>query len=180
MKIVENIKEILAVKLLKSKASKLSRYKTFHNFDSAQTIGILFDATQQNKYLSAKAFMGYLKEKGIEVQGLGYVADKKMIGYFPYKRGVEYFSIDNLTFLKKPVNEQVNKFIRKKFDILIDLSIDEIFPVQYILGMSNAKFKISRDFSMNFSDFVLKASKQVSIDDYIEQLKHYMSALSKN
>jgi len=180
MKMLKNTRTKLAYFVLQKKAKTIVRNKTFHNFDSAKSAGIIFDATFQNKYLATKAFMGYLANKGIDVNALGYVAEKSNMGYFPFQKDTQYFSLDTLDILEKPISQDVDNFIERKFDILINLCTDELYPIQYIIAMSKAKFKISKKFNLNFSDFMLDIQGSTTIEDFIAQIKHYISALSKS
>ena len=43
-----------------------------------------------------------------------------------------------------PVSEVTDKFIKEPFDILIDLSLENYYPIQYNTALSPAKFKAGR------------------------------------
>ena len=78
-----------------------------------------------------------------------------------------------------PKNDYLNKFIDQEMDILIDLSRDDNFVVDYLTSLSKAKFKIGQfnDDQQNRFDFMLKAKKEISFESFIDQILHYSMIL---
>ncbi len=181
MKALREIIDRISFFILKRKARMLKRDKSFHNFDSASTAGIVFSATTQDTYIMAKEFIKFLEKKKIKVSALGYVSNKDVIAYFPYHKGVEFFSISNLNWYQRPVSSTIDEFMNKPLDILIDLSDENYFPVHYIIALSKAKFKITKNDIINtYSDLILNIDDNVDLVYYLDQIKHYMAAIRKS
>ena len=66
---------------LRRKAEKVRREKSYHNIDSAQSIGLLFDSTVQANYFAARRFITGLAETGKNVDALGMVLNEEMLHY---------------------------------------------------------------------------------------------------
>lgn len=178
MKLIDNIKQRLGESILHKKVKLQKRQRAFFNFDTARSVGIIFDATIQDSYLVAKSFMASLRRKKIDVYALGYVKNQEAIAYFPYHKGIDFFSIKNTNWHYKPSNPSVDQFYTRPFDMLIDLSLSDQLQLKYIIGLSKAKFKLGRDtHTDNFYDFVIRLDKHKSLEDYIEIINHYMSVI---
>ena len=63
MNFIKSIKLKFGYYILRNRIKSSRRQKAFFNFDSAKSIGILFDASHQDSYLIAKSFMANLNKK---------------------------------------------------------------------------------------------------------------------
>ena len=123
-------------------------------------------------------FIAYTESKNVRIFGIGYASKSDQIAYFPYKNGVSYFGLDEINWYGKPINPVVIDFQKRKYDILLDLSQSDIFPVHYIFAISSAKFKITNDgIKAKYADFVLQLENSEKLSDYISQIKHYLEAI---
>ena len=180
MEYFTNIRNKIGYWILNKKTKELHRRKTFHNFDSAKNAVVIFSAKHQESYLQAKNFIYFLTQKNINVHALGYVENKYSIAYFPYKKGIDFFSIGNKNWYNKPLNTSVQDFINLEVDLLIDLSVDINFPLTYVLALSKAKMKISRCTQYEqYCDLMIKTDSD-DPEFYLEQIKHYMVAIRVN
>ena len=178
MKLVGSIKEKAAIIALNKELKTLKRETSIQNFESAVTAGFIFDADDREKYQQAKDFIAYTESKNVRIFGIGYASKRDQIAYFPYKNGVSYFGLDEINWYGKPINPVVIDFQKRKYDILLDLSQSDIFPVHYIFAISSAKFKITNDgIKAKYAHFVLQLENSEKLSDYISQIKHYLEAI---
>lgn len=178
MEAISKIRTKIGYSKINSHIKKNDRAKIFNNFSSAKTIGVIFNASEQDLYKVAVNFFKYLMQYNIHVIGLGYVQSQDMLSYFPHKKNISFFSIKNLNWYNKPVSKEVDEFIKKPVDIIINLCLQEQYPIQYIIAMSEAKMKISPEFlGYNYSDFRFKFKENVSLEYYIDQIKQYMNQI---
>jgi len=156
------------------------RERAFHNLESATSVGVIFDATRQETYTTSKQFIENLRNQNIDAVGIGYVKSIEALSYFPYHKGIDFFSISNKNWYLKPLNSNVESFSEKPLDMLIDLTMEEHLQLKYIVGLSNAKFKVGRG-SINdrFYDFALDITEDAKLDYYLKQIKHYLSVMKK-
>ncbi len=180
MNFIDKIRLNLGSSILRKRAKKLKRERGVFNFDSAKTIGVIFNATHQENFEVARKFIKELSDKGLKVNSLGFVDNKELLDFYAQQSGLKFFSKNNLNWYNKPKNPVVEEFTNKSFDILIDLSIEDYFPIQYIVGLSTSKFKVGR-FSDKYSfyDFMIDIEKDKSFKFLIEQLKHYLNIINK-
>jgi len=166
--------------VLSRKKKKIKRERGIYNFDTAKTCGIIFNASSQETYDKAKQFIDFLKTKEINVVAIGFVDSKEVKDFYRETIHFKFFSRKNINWYGKPKNENVDDFINKKFDLLIDLSLANDFPLEYIAAMSMAKFKVGRFTSEQGDyDFMIDINKNKTHDFLIEQIRHYLENLNK-
>ncbi|OFY74060.1 MAG: hypothetical protein A2265_02720 [Bacteroidetes bacterium RIFOXYA12_FULL_33_9] len=165
---------------LKYKLKQLTRKRGCYNLDSAKTIGVVFNATNQQNYEIARSFIKYLMAGDIKVEGLGFVNSTEVLDFYSYQTGVSFFSKKNLNWYKKPKHQTVEDFIAKEFDILLDITVEDDFPTKYIVSLSKAKFKVGRlTEKADYMDFMIDISKNNKSIYLIEQINHYLSLINK-
>jgi hypothetical protein len=91
---------------------------------------------------------------------------------------VSYFGLDEINWYGKPTNPTVNDFLKRKYDLLLDLSQSDLFPVHYIFALSIAKFKITNNsIKAKYADFILQLENSDKLATYIAQIKHYLESI---
>lgn len=131
------------------------------NLREAKSIGILFDATLPLSFDIIKDLVKDLSSSAKEIMVLGYVDSKQMIDHYLYRKGFEFFTRNHLNWFYKPQSEAVNEFIKKDFDIMLNLCLEQSYPVNYIFALSNAKFKAARFFENNMqADLMINIEKE--------------------
>ncbi len=144
MKFIENTRAYFGRRIIQSYLRKNKREVKACNIDNAKTIGILFNATHQISFEIVKEMVKNLSNKKSKIDVLGYVDSKNLIDHYLYRKGFEFFTHKQLNWYYKPIDETVNSFIKNKFHILINLSLDDPYPIQYIVALSKARFKVGR------------------------------------
>ena len=166
--------------VLSNKKKKIKRKRGIYNFNTANTCGVVFNATTQEAFEKARAFVDFLKSKSIKVSAIGFVNSKEVKDFYRETIHYKYFSRKNTNWYGKPKNTNVDEFINKNFDLLIDLSLSNDYPLEYIAAMSIAKFKVGRFTSEQGDyDFMINISKNKTHDFLIEQIAHYLTILNK-
>lgn len=179
MKMFKKTREKIGCKLLKSKASRVKRSKVFSNFDTASSVGILFDSTKQLSYLAAKRLKSFLEEKGKRCNVLGAVVNSEMLLYFPETSGISFFCLDSLNIFELPISKEVDNFISTEYDILVNLFADDLLCIDYVIALSKAKFKISPKLQNDFADLTIDfKDKKPETEQVIERVKSCLAALT--
>jgi hypothetical protein len=178
VKLLDNIKDRLAIISLQKELKATKRHVAFNNFESATTVGFIFDATDRGKYQISRDFIDFVEKLNNRVFGIAFASKSDQIAYFPYKQGVDYFGLDEKNWYGKPSNPVIKDFLKRNFDILVDLSLSDIFLTQYLFSLSNAKFKITNSASKTkYADFVIEVGNSEKLDNYITQIKHYLKVI---
>ena len=180
MNFLKKIQESIGFVLLGRKIKITVRERGVYNLKTAKLVGVIFNATEQKNYEKIRKFLSFLSEKKIRVIALGFIDNKNALNFYSYQTGVNFFSHKNLNWFRQPKCEEVNIFIDLKFDILIDFTLHKWFPVQYITGLSKAKFKVGSliDYNSNY-DMVIDISKNETLDYLIQQITHYLSVINE-
>jgi hypothetical protein len=149
-------------------------------FEKAASIGIIYDSTDEKDFELVKKYVREIRETHHkEVLALGYYDQKELPPMRFSKLGLDFFTRKDLNWHFKPVAAVVKNFVKKDFDILIDLHNGNSILFRYIVAGSNAKFKIGRyDWKATpFYDFMLSVPENTSLKQLMEQLTHYLNSL---
>jgi hypothetical protein len=161
MNIIERTKARWGEKIIHARLSSVNRYAEVCNIRNAASIGILFNATQQVSFEIVKELVKNLTSKNNTIDVLGYVDTKQLIDHYLYRKGFDFFTRKQLNWYYKPLNGNVEEFIKKPFDLLLDLSLDQPFPIRYILAFSEAKFKAGKyTENAEYLDFMIDIDKE--------------------
>ena len=158
----------------KVKASNLSR---------SNKVGILFTPKDEATFKKVRNLQRKLKEEGIrEVHLLGYVDLKEIPAYLPPKGDIEYFTKKELNWFFRPTASTARSFINKEFEILLDLTMEDNLPLQFVLAFSKARMKAGQRSALRsrFLDLSLETKKDDSLDHLIGQLRHYLNMINKS
>lgn len=161
MNFFERTKARWGERILNAKLSETRRKVVACNINQATSIGILFNATEQVSFEIVKELVKNLSAKNREIEVLGYVDTKQLIDHYLYRKGFDFFTRKQLNWYYKPLAENVEDFIKKPFDLLLDLSLDNPFPLKYIVTYSEAKFKAGRySDNCDYLDFMIDITKE--------------------
>jgi len=161
------------------KISEPVRIKHAFNFNTAKSIGILYQDDDERLYNKIRAFAKELKEKHEvkNIRALGYVPVKeKMLPIWQsQKLEFGYFTQDDLNWHRRPIS-RVTAFRNEEFDMLIDLSDGNVLPLLYLFKESKAKMKVCRDNTENgkAGDFLLMLPTPFQFDKYLQHIKSYL------
>lgn len=167
---------------LKREASRIHRNKKIFNLKDASRIGILYYLEDETVYPRVSAYVKKLQDSGKTVKALAYVEDKTLTAQLMPKLSFDFLYPSGLSWNMRPVSIHARDFIEEEYDILIDLSISDIFPLLYITGTSNARFKVGKKSTQRspWLDLMLEMDDTKGLDDLIEQVDHYISIINKN
>jgi len=144
MKWINNFKAFLGERILTSHLKSQTRVPHVCNINDAKHIGIIYNATEYISFEIIKNLAKNLSGGSRKITVLGYVDSKKLIDNYLYRKGFDFFSKNELNWYFKPVSLVVDQFIKEPFDLLINLSLDEHFPIRYITTLSPATFKTGK------------------------------------
>lgn len=180
MSVVTNIRRSIGTVQLKREHNKLARHKQISNLAIASDIGIVYFLPDEEAYNKVSGYVKRLQEMGKRVKAIGYVENKRLTGFFMPKLSYDFIDPTNLAWNYKPVATQARDFMETEFDILIDLSTDNILPLMFITGLSKAKFKtgLQNKEKANYLDLMISLEKEEDLDELIKQIDHYLSIIN--
>ena len=92
------------------------------------------------------------------------------------------FCQKELTWYRIPAGNTVNNFITEEFEILIDLTLEDILPLQYIVAKSRARFKVGRfgEANRHFLDMMIDMAGANSLPQFIAQVDRYLLMINRS
>ena len=138
---MDQIKAYMRRRVLVNKLKHQSRNPVICNINTAQRIGIIYNATEFVSFEIIRNLVKDLTQESRKITVLGYVDSKKLIDHYLYRKGFDFFSRNDLNWFARPVSSVVDRFIAEPFDILINLSLEDYYPIRYISALSPASFK---------------------------------------
>jgi hypothetical protein len=179
-KVFKQIRVKIGQHNLLKEQSNLGRNLRLKNLDQAKRIGILYTLDDIPDYNKISDFVSELQHKHKDVKALGFVKNKNLITRFLPKLSFDFFSIRDLSWFYRPIHIKLKDFIEKEFDLLIDLSTYESFPLKYIAGLSHSLCKVGRfsEENSNYYDLMIDIKPSATLDDYIGQVRHYLTIIN--
>jgi len=176
---ITDIQEKLGRFKLKKQQKRIKRNVKAFSLEKASTIGVLYNATNRNEAETVKKFIQYLKEERKDVLSIGFIDSKDSSNIVTPILNYTFFDQSNLSKNLVPKGSDVENFMNKSFSILIDLNMDNCFPLEYISSLSNAKFKVGTKgiYRDNICDLIIDIEDKLTIDFLIIQIKHYLKMI---
>lgn len=167
-------------KLLKE-VKQLHRQPAVRNLNDAKSIGILYNATEDENYDTVMRYMKSLRELHKDVHTLGFVDRPSLLRHQFAKLGLDYFTQKHLNFYFLPNYHVVTNFINEEFDILICLNIENAFPLKYVAALSKAHFRVGKynKSSTAFYDLMIDVEDSGNLKGFIGQVDHYLKVINK-
>lgn len=137
--------------IFKRKAAKYlqqsDREKKWVDYEKANTILLLFESDYIEKNRFIRKIIEILTSDGKKVSAWGFL-DKKMTNtaILPTFRILDRSTID---WLGCPKEVFLRELAENKFDMLIDLTLQDIIPLQYVCLYANAAFKTGMSRTMD-------------------------------
>jgi hypothetical protein len=179
MKIAKSIKYSIGRKMLRKELDAV-RLRKGYNFNSAQSIGIIYHDVDEAFYKAIKEYAQFLKAtfEVKTVKMLGYVDEvaKRIPPYQQHALDAEYFAKEDLNWYGKPA-QGIENFINEDFHILLDFSGGSTLPLNYVLKESRACMKVGVKGTMGerYCDLIIDMGQVTGIDKFVAQLNQYLS-----
>jgi hypothetical protein len=161
MKWMDHIKAAVGHRVLNRKMRAQGRTPAVCNIQDAVNIGIIYNATEYVSFEIIRSLVKELTHDARKVTVLGYVDSKKLIDHYLYRKGFDFFSKNELNWYYRPVSPAVEQFMKEPFDLLINLSLEDYYPIRFITALSAARFKAGR-YSADevYLDFMIDIEKE--------------------
>lgn len=179
MKIIDNIKRNAGLKVLSKSLRTLKRNKFVHNLVTARRIAIVGLVNNNKDFEEINSLQKILTEKNMQVEILLYYPGKEIPQQLLLRKGINIFNRNEVNWYGKPLIPFVEQFCRVEYDILIDLSLVEQFPIRWISSLSRSKFKVgSHSYIGNPYDLIINIDNKKEIPYLSEQIIHYLNILN--
>jgi hypothetical protein len=182
LKLIDNIKFKLGEYFL-DKSPATNRRVKVNNFAQATRVGIIYKQKDESFYILVKQYVRFLKEEhGIKnIMAMAYLPEKHVPHYHHHKLEFDYFTVADLNWKMKPEGTHIENFISNDFDILIDLTFENVAPLMYVLAKSRARFKVGayHESKSNLLDLMIDMNEKTTFDQYLKKVNHFLTTLNK-
>ena len=176
---LKKLKLKIGLSKLRKLQKGLKRTKRVYNLVTARKIGIISCAESSFDFEIARKLVKILNDKNLEVCLFVYYPDKDIPQNFLTRNDTNVISIKDLNWYGRPISPLANSFQTMEFDILIDLSMVEVFPIRWICTLSSARFKVGcLSYIGNPNDLLINIKPDSDVDYYIRQLLHYLTLIN--
>jgi len=180
MQFIEDLKQKVGKWVFQRELKTNKRTKEVCNLDNAQSIGILYDATSEEQIKTVKPFVSYFFDLKKDVKALGYVNSKQLSFHHTPKLQYDFFYQKDLNWYYKPQNYIIDNFVKKEYDILINLCDSSIIPIKYLVASSIAHFKIGvHEENYEIYDLMISLKDDKSMKKLMHEIKHYINLINK-
>ena len=131
--------------------------------------------------MEVKSALKYFVKLNIDVDVLGFVNSRTIGSDYLSTLHINYFNIKDVDVFGIPSSRKTHSFIKKKYDFLINLSLDNSFPTKYLALLSKSKYRIgvySVDRDLNYD--LMFNLKVKSLSYFIKNIIHYLELIDKN
>ncbi len=167
--------------LLAKKLGKASRKVYYSEISQVKNIGIVWDASRIKEFTFLSRFHQKMhEERNIEVKIIGYYPGKELPDQYTALRYLSCIRKNELNMFYMPVSTEADYFIKTRFDVLIDINFDNIFPLNYITSLSVSSFKVGLYDSVSNSnkfDLMIELKKPYQIENYLNEIIHYLEMI---
>ena len=180
MGIFDNIEKRIQTYFFGRELSKVSRKKKVVGFDSARKIGILYDCSQEKHYREVVRLVKDLEQQGKTVHALGVVRQKKMPDYTLAQLNLSFCHRSDFSWRLSLKSPQLQNFIRSGFDLLIDLSPEDLILMKFVMGLSDATYKAGpyHQEYVEVYDLMISEKNEASLKELIEHMLHYLKIIN--
>lgn len=178
---IDKIRERVALYKLGGLLKKSPRNKHLHNLKTANTAGILYDATDESNYKIVKELIKELKEFNIQSEALGFIDQKKRDDNYIGDSTYSFACRQDFSFFYSIKKEVVQSFVDKPFHLLIVLVNNQPFAIDYLGQLSKAEFKVGKaGLDNDLFDLMIELKEGDELPELKKQIIHYLNLLNNN
>ena len=179
MNLINSIRTKLGRYFLRKLTVKLQRERQAIKLKDARNIGIVFNMHSEEEYVAVGDFVRRLQQSGKKVWVLGYSNAKRSPVYFSPKLSYDLILRGDVDLFMLPKAKFIPQFIEQEFDILFDLRKANELPLDYVVELSKARFKIGSGKSGQFGpyDIQIDATEEMITPELIDQMVYYIDTI---
>lgn len=181
MELFTNTRLKIGRSVLEKKLSRIKREVSYSGFSLVKKIGIVWDASKPDEFISLSRFCQKMNERNIDVKIIAYYGGKNLPDQYTAIRYLSCLRKNELSFFHLPSSSEADAFISNRFDILIDINFNKLFPLTYISYLSAARFKVGlfdSDTNRSTFDLMMEMSPAIDVDYYLNQSLQYLEMIN--
>ncbi|MCG9880299.1 MAG: hypothetical protein MH472_06845 [Bacteroidia bacterium] len=179
---IDNIKNKIGSWLLNRQVKQKKGMLEIPSFTNVHEIGIIYNATESMQEEHINGIAHFLREQGKKVHTIGFVNAKTLPHNRKFHISSTYFWREQLNAFNIPQEEKVGLFMQHKFDLVLNLYFEPIFPLQAMSTLCKAKFKMGPQIpgSLAFNDSVIDMGSDQNAKSLASQIIHYLNVINQH
>lgn len=180
MELFRGIRTKIGSSKIAREVARTKRKVDYNNLREVKSIGVVWDASKIEEFPSISRFHQLMNEKNIELSVIGYYPGNELPDKYTALRYLRCIKREEVNYFYLPVTRDANAFIKKSFDVLIDINFDKSLPLLYLSSLSVAKLKVGlfdNEKAGHYPDLMIELKKPVKIDDYLTQIIKYLEMI---
>lgn len=177
MKLLDRIKEWMGIRRL-LRELPAERKPIARNLGLARKVGIVYLVEDEAAHNHVRNYVKRIKDElGINnIMALGFSDEKVLPHYLHAKLNFDAICQKDLNWYRIPQGNTVKNFMAEEYEILIDLTLQDRLPIQYIMAGSRARFKVGRlsESNKRILDMMIDMAGSQSLPQLIQQVHHYL------
>ncbi len=175
MKLWDDIRSYFYHRNIAAKLRYSNSKSIITNLNDAKFVGIIYNGTDTANDTIIAKFADELREHGKAVDLMAYVADNKTES----KLGIPMFNKKSVSWTRVPQAENALQFAEENFDLLIAAFTDQSIPLEYVVKISKAKWKVGcyTENKTDYYDLMVNMGERTDLPYFIEQAKYYLNQI---
>jgi hypothetical protein len=144
----------------------------------AETVCIFFDAADEDGMVLVKKLVKQLQQQSKQVEAVGYLPKEKK----DTNISLNYFTNKSVSWGNVPDDKLVEEYAERKFDLLLNLYVSDIKPLEYLSAVSNATCRVGmfKEQKSFYCDMMLALKPGDSLQTLIEQTETYLNQINSS
>jgi hypothetical protein len=181
MRLLDRIKEWLGRRALLREVMP-DRRPMARNLAECGKIGIVYLASDEQAHTHVRNYVKKIKDElgHHRITVIGYHEAKDLPAFLHPKLNFDAITQKQLNWYRIPHGNLVQNFMAEEHDVLIDLTLEDRLPIQYIVAKSRARFKVGRLSGSNerFLDMMIDTAGANSLSQFIANVDRYLMMIN--
>ena len=162
-------------RLLKS----VNRRRRVVDYASAGKVALLFGFDREEDPRTAAALVKQLKDDGKEINALGFVNAAQVPEEVSVSEHTQLCCKKDFSWLLKPKRGFLKEFANREYDILIDLSSQQAYPMKFMAARSGAHFKTgaAHPDTNDVFDLIMQVEEDCPAAELARHIIHYLKII---
>lgn len=177
MKLFDRLKEWMGIRRLLRDLPQ-DRKPIARNLAMTRKVAIVYVVEDEAAHNHVRNYVKRVKEElGISnIMALGYSDQKVMPHFLHAKLNFDAICQKDLNWYRIPQGNTVQNFMAEEYELIIDLTMEDRLPIQYIMAKSRSRFKVGRwsESNKKILDMMIDMAGSKSLPQMIQQVHHYL------
>lgn len=163
----------------------MARNKKIENLEQVRNIGIVFEVGDESQWNILYHFVKAMEKTQKKVSMIGYQHANTELSYIiTHAQTTICHEKEDFTFWNLPKEEVIEPFVRKHYDLLIDITYERTFFSQYVTLRSLADLKVAyaedeAGAKDDIFDMTIRGDGPMDLKDYLNNVVNYLNMIKK-